>query len=297
MFLKLKPKTSSFIERMKQDFDLSIYKNLFNVSICLLPSNNGYVAAIRALDYTGKLPFRSYLLVKNGDGKESVDLSNHFSQQDIGIVADPKLFETDNEIWCAFNTGHTSDGLNNIYLFKVFPQISEPLKCLYDGRQQIEKNWAFFRRNGTWFALYGLSPVTVLKAKETNITGVLEFGLESKESKLQFQNFSIGTQFCLINGRLFFVCHKKILLGKKRFYLGKLFSFDIEHMEVKKVTKKYLIHSLLSLFGEKKKWNKNLISCTYFSGITYDKSTCKIILGYGINDLHYNIAEIGDNVL
>jgi hypothetical protein len=297
VILQIRSRTSGFAHQITQDFKLDEYKNLFNLSLCVLQNELGYVAAIRALSPEGILPFRSSLLTMHNGQKSVIDLTDAFLKYDVEVVADPKLFAVEQTIWCTFNTGYKSDVANDIYLVQVFPFVGKPQRCIYIERQRIEKNWAFYRKDDSWYALYGLSPVKILKCNNDNDESELVFETVAEHPKKFFKDYSIGTQICTVDERSILVAHKKINIGEKRIYLGRILIIDLQNETIRPAKTAYLIHSFKSLFGVKQKWNKNLISCTYFSGITYEKTLKKLYLGYGVNDLNYNIAEIEESEL
>jgi len=89
------------------------------------------------------------------------------------------------------------------------------------------------------------------------------------------------------------MAHEKRFLYNKRIYFGRLVCLSVidKKFKITKVSPYRYIHSFRSLFGTIKKRNKNLISCSYFSGISQDIDS-KIILSYGINDFSFSFGII-----
>jgi hypothetical protein len=177
----------------------------------------------------------------------------------------------------------------------VYPVICAPVECTYLHRKRIEKNWVFFERAGELFAYYSIDPLIVIKSHTMDITGGLknlQFERISEAEKRSKSHYSIGTQVLMEGNTHYLVAHKKIFFGKKRMYLGRVvrITYDVNMKPDVQFLNTYLIHSLKSLWGASVRHNKNLWSCTYFSGFM---STPKsFVLGYGINDLTYGFAEI-----
>jgi len=168
-------------------------------------------------------------------------------------------------------------------------QISSYHCCEYDKRTAIEKNWAFYSERNQLFALYSLNPLTIIQASHTE-AHKMEFKDNFIDDKQNFKNYSIGTPLIKLDNGYGFIAHKKITINGNRLYLGKPITLNLNKKPTLLSKPKFLIHSFGSLLGNRFKFNKQLISCTYFSGLFSDNK--KLILSYGINDVNYNIVRI-----
>jgi len=287
MFIRLKNYYSDVIpERLKKI--LSEYKYAFNPSF--VAYNRKKYLAIRL--YDGKLNSIISLLFVWGDDEriQTINLSEHFNNREgISKVSDPKLFVMNDALWGVFNTGYTESN-NSIVLFKLKGEnINKYYFCDYAERSYVEKNWAFYSVNNELFALYSISPMIVLSAKKFKGNRII-FEQYCVNENTQYSNYSIGSPMVNVDGRLLFVAHKKIYCLGKRLYLGRPFTFTHIVEPELKARKVFLMHSIMALFGCVKKFNKNLISCTYFSGISYTGS--EIQLSYGINDVKWGLVTV-----
>lgn len=285
MVLSLKKYSKDFIpENIKND--ILNYKYSFNPSY-VSTENKNYLA-IRLLETESKKIIVKIYCWEDDKNFTNLNLSEYFLKHlNISKVADPKLFMMNNNVWCTFNTGYISDAYNKIGLFEITNEkIGLTYLCSYSKRARIEKNWAFFKKNEQLFCLYSLSPLKILKAKVYK-DSVIDFE-DFYENKLQdFKNYTIGTPLVEDADYFYFVSHRKFYYKGKRLYFGRPFKLSFKKKEPYVQKCKYLLfHSLKSLFGDKFKFNKNLISCTYFSGI--QKVNDHMMLIYGINDVQWN---------
>ncbi len=249
------------------------------------------------------MAFRSYNKEKN----EVISFFKIFGESSLNLrqivnntssppekLSDPKFVSLNGKPFLTFNTGYSTT-FNDIFLAEYKNGHYYPYKCNLPGRMKVEKNWAFFYKNNDLFAIYSINPLVILKAiKKENYK--IEFK-KIKTSKTFFdKNISIGTQLVEIDNYHYFIAHKKYYFGKKRIYLGVPFRIDIKNdtLIIEK-SNKLLTHSYYSLLGSLKKLNKNLISCSYFSGIGYIDD--KVIISYGINDVDFNVIEMNANEL
>lgn len=233
------------------------------------------------------------------DNKE-INLSSYVKKFDIQRCSDPKIFKFNQEIYITFNNGFVKEG-NDLYILKIFPHLGIPKICKYFNRKIIEKNWGFFECKGELFCLYNISGLKILKLdKESDAS--LEFVDFYENKKINETNLSIGSQPVIDNNRLYLMAHKKKFFFKRRLYTGRLCSIslkgldsncDIKDNELFKIEKPIYIDSLSSLLGSREKFNKNLISCTYFSSlIKYNDS---LYVGYGINDRKAAFKNLKDS--
>ena len=220
----------------------------------------------------------SYVYVNSSIFNLSKDLSGKLGCKQL---IDPKVFTIKDETYVTFNSGYVKGG-NELYVIKVFPEIGNPKKIIYKGRKDQERNWAFFFNDGEMYALYWINPMKILKLdSKTESTWTFVDYFSDVDNNLPF-DITIGTQLESFQNKYYFVGHRKVIRDKKKIYLGKIGVFDFINKSVD-YEGYWVSHSLDSLYGEEPKSNKNLLSCTYFSGIQRVKEG--FILGYGINDL------------
>lgn len=282
---------------LKKDYNLPVvvtqelkaYKYVLNPSyVCL---NNINYLAIRVF-CSVKKSIVSKLYIWQDGIFEAINLSIYFEKKlELKKVADPKLTIINNQVYCTFNTGYVNTGNNTIGLcvFNKY-KIENYYTCSFSNRIRIEKNWAFFHKDNKLHVLYNLNPLTILKEVNTNTTKK-EFKLEFKDSNDKTP-YSIGTQLVLESKNNYtFIAHKKISRKGKRLYFGKTFTLDCNNSYVLKPSKYFSIHSIKSLFGSKFKFNRNLISCTYFSGL-YKLNESEYLVGYGINDTDWRLKKV-----
>lgn len=280
------------IQLLKEYRDL----NCFNPSLIFF--GDLIFISFRAYQATEQKPFHSYLLFFNkvDHSTNVVNLSNHYFNYGIDNVADPKLAVLNEQVWLTFNTGY-SEKANKLYLAQVFPELQPPYLCQYSSRRRVEKNWSFFIEDGTLKALYSIFPVSILVAKRKDESSKsIKFTSLFTDGTVHLPNglrsISIGTQAILKNGQLYLMAHEKKYFLGWRIYLGM-------PVRIKKVNRHYIridsnkrfIHSYWSLLGSLKKHNRNLWSCTYFSGLQIQADN-KVILAYGVNDRRYAFKEV-----
>lgn len=266
--------------------NLNSYLDEFKDRNCFNPSHlycNGMLfITFRSYGEKQKKPFCATLLIIKKE-VSTIDLSDYCMRFGISNVADPKLLKLKNEVWITFNTGFNQSG-NEIYLLKVWPQLGVPQKCIFKDRSLVEKNWCFFIEDEKIHALYSLNPIVILKAEGFTFKEVFR-------KKVVSRKLSLGSQICHFDGKGYFVAHEKKTIFNKRLYLGVIGSLSKKDGEYDiSFSQKRFVHSLISLFGSMKKHNKNLISCTYFSGLSFDQNM--ITLSYGINDLASNFVTL-----
>jgi hypothetical protein len=268
--------------------------NVFNPSIRIF--NSKIYCTFRGILRNSCKKVGAWLLVNDTHVPNCrlIDLALYFNKFNIETTADPKLFEYDNALFLTFNTGW-SRVENKVYLCRVSPELGEPLECVYPDRQRIEKNWGFFSNDGNLHALYSLHNGQVLKGHIIQSSNVVEFtNYKNIQVPSHIKGFAIGTQFLLNRRGLNFISHKKLYFGSKRLYLGFPVSLKIKTNEwTLSAGKRYLIHNFARLvFGGRNKLNKNLWSCTYFSGITEFEG--RIVVSYGVNDSAFNFAYLDE---
>lgn len=269
---------------------LKRYKYVFNPSY--IKNDCLHYLAVRLFDEKSKMIIAKLYVWKDSTIIKEINLTDFF-RQNLGCnkVSDTKIFEMNGSVWGSFNTGYVDKGDNSIVLFNVQNEtISNYYDCIYTDRNRIEKNWAFFYSNKSIYALYDIMNCKIIKGEIKNEREIV-FKTHFQDDVNVLPDFSIGTPLVTLSNDAYgFIGHKKINLKGKRIYLGKAFKFSFDKTPSIKATSGYLVHSLKSLLGEKFKFNKNLISCTYFSGLFLDKKNVHI--SYGINDLSWAIIKI-----
>lgn len=293
MLIRLKKYYSDIIPKKIKKIILQ-YKYSFNPSFVVHNQTN--YLAIRLYDASSNSMISLLFVWKHEINIQTINLTTYFNEADsILKVSDPKLFIMNGGLWGTFNTGYTYKKNNRIGLFEIEKaNIKKYYFCDYVKRSYVEKNWAFYSINDELFSLYSINPLIILKAKSFNSNKVI-FEEYYVNKDIQFRNHSIGTPLIKVNNEFLFIAHKKIYLNGKRLYLGRPFTFTHNSNVKLKAKNVFLIHSIKTLFGNTQKFNNNLISCTYFSGIDYQNN--KIYLSYGINDVKWNIITINPNKL
>jgi len=254
--------------------------------------------AFRAIANAGG-PIRSYLLVYEEMGQQTrlIDLTERYAQDGIASVADPKLFCFNDELWLTFNTGwHPAQ--NELYIARLVPELGAPLRCAYSGRQAIEKNWAFYGSGDSLYAIYALQGGCVLKAVSVfSSTREVEFTPVGKVlERTNGEHYSIGTQLAWDGDKALLIAHRKIHCLGRRLYLGRFVKIDFDDNDVyAEIRGGYLLHSFRALLGSRVKHNKNLLSCSYFSGLRITPDGVQV--GYGINDVDFAFADIGKKAI
>ncbi|MBW3019661.1 hypothetical protein KY334_00020 [Candidatus Woesearchaeota archaeon] len=233
----------------------------------------------------------SYVYIEDKKDKSLINISKEFvSKLGVRQLIDPKVTLLNDGIYLTFNTGWSPDG-NDIFIMKIYSEQESPKKIIYRGRLKYERNWSFFSKDGELYALYWLNPLKILRLKEkrNHEWEFEDYYSDNKINKNIPEDITIGTQLCLKDNKYYFVAHEKIKMKNKKIYFGRPALFDFENKKII-FGKKMLIHSFLSLLGNKFKTNGNLLSCTYFSGIQIKGN--KIILGYGVNDIETRFCQL-----
>lgn len=288
---------SSFLRGLLDDLGV---RNCFNPSFVY--HGEMIIIAFRAYGQVKDKPFNSYLLIYNqaDQSQKIINLTVEYSQYEISVVADPKLVNLFGDVWVTFNSGFSRDS-NKLYLAKIYPDMDKPYLCEYLHRAGVEKNWAFFVEGDVLKAIYSLTPLVVLSVSgRDDVAHILYFCKGSEdvvctenESKLLL---SIGTQIVIWQGRMFLIAHVKKFFWGKRIYLGLPVIVDRGNGGyVLSLAQKKIVHSYISMLGSPVKHNKNLFSCTYFSGFQIRSS--RAILGYGVNDVDYSFKDVELNLL
>ncbi len=271
---------------------LSVH-NIFNPSFYC--DDNVKLFAFRAI-IDGEDCLTSFISIEDKIGRSVKKISAEFYQE-FGAprLIDPKVARLNDEYYVTFNSGWVPEG-NDIFIMKIYPTMGHPKRLIYKGRQQQERNWAFFFEKNEIYALYWINPLKIVKLKyESGKNWEMEDYYCGKTPDPDFPtDLTIGTQLFYVNGQYRFVAHQKRYLHNKKIYLGRFCTFDFERKKV--IPGKYwLSHSMQSILGSDIKHNSNLFSCTYFSGLQASNGSIK--LGYGINDTGFGFSAHNLNEL
>ncbi|MEO1171982.1 MAG: hypothetical protein AAFX94_08005 [Myxococcota bacterium] len=238
----------------------------------------------------------SFLLRDDLDGADrTINLSRVAKEYGIRSVADPKLLSLRDGVYVTFNTGWVRDAFNDVFLWRIAPTLDTPKRCVYPNRNRIEKNWAFFEREGELLALYALPDVMVLRGRLDGSEYHFVPYARRLDTSLRRRGLSIGTQLVPVGNEFHFVVHRKIWLNGKRLYYGVMARLNIDGPPRLRLGRRALFHSYRSLLGSANRANPNLWSCSYFSGLA--KTEDAWLLGYGINDTDFAFAEASERAL
>ncbi len=275
---------------------ISKYGFVFNPSFISI-NNKNYISF--RLCENKKSSIKAYVFYWE-TGRESnftkINLSEFF-RKEIALkkVADPKMFFSDDIAYITFNTGQPKSVNNQIYIVSLEKGIIiNYWECYKDQRLRVEKNWAFFKKNNKWYCLYNINPLIILEESKVTEESSKIFFESIIEAKTKYIDYSIGTPLTTVDNETFyFIGHKKKYFKRKRLYYGSMFKLRIDlnraECDLSKENDVY-IDSFKSLLGNRFKFNRRLISCTYFSGI-YLKNK-QFVIGYGINDISWNLVKI-----
>ena len=276
--------------------DAGRYSNVFNPSLARFDGR--WHLAFRAEAHPGEKPFRALYTNAAGDRfSPPLDLSEALAHKGLPRVADPKLVTLGDRLYLTFNTGHLAGASNALYLMQVWPTVGVPQRCEVEGRQTVEKNWAFYLdRQGNLSVIYSLSPLVRLRhtGGALGSADVLFFE-RAASTDSDGKGLSIGTQMTFANATTaYLVAHEKPGVFGKRGYVGRLvrLTFD-DHAEAAiSLGRARLIHSYRKLIPEKKRHNPNLLWAVYFAGAVLDDNSEMLSLSYGINDVEFGFAEL-----
>jgi hypothetical protein len=269
--------------------------NVFNPSV--LTIGDEVFASIRAEAEPGVRPFRAYLASLTSSAGPTLDLTRLAEGFGVGPVADPKLLLLDSEIYVTFNTGYQAHRDNDIYLQRLWPEYGPPQRCiLQGGRQTVEKNWAFFHLGDELRAVYSLDPLVFLRGIRGKLGSPSDLWFErvaSADAALPKRSMAIGTQLLVEDGgaTALTIAHEKVHVLKKRAYFGRVVRIPLDGNDSPvEISRIRLLHSKRDMMPAPGRHNPNLISATYFAGLT--RSTAGLMLSYGINDVSAGIATL-----
>lgn len=271
--------------------ELRGFQYIFNPSFCKMEKTEYW--AFRCYSEASKdIECWIYILESDRSVFKKVNLNKLFRDRYNVRPADPKLFSIGEKVYCTLNTGYTFRKENEIYLIEINGHKVKPKKCMVNfARNIVEKNWMFFEFENNLMLLYSIGPNLTVAELIGQGSDYYLFGNRMEEYCCS-RNYSIGTPIGRLSDSLYLVGHEKISIGKRRLYIG--VGLRIEWRNRKRVVVgKRILHSPLSVLGNKFKFNKNLFSCTYFSGLQIDQESKTVLLGYGINDLGWNVVQLG----
>jgi len=231
----------------------------------------------------------SFVSIEDKTGQTVKNISIDLYKELNGVrLIDPKVVKINKEFYITFNSGWIRRG-NDIFIMRIYPEIEPPKKLIYKNRQNQERNWSFFSEGGEIYVLYWINPLKILKVKNTSSTSweMEDYYCEAKKNNSFSNDLTIGTQLSKLENKYYFIGHKKLYFLRKKIYIGKFCELDFNRKKINS-GKYWLVHSLKSVLGSTTKDNKNLFSCTYFSGIQVSKDSVK--LGYGVNDVIYGFS-------
>ncbi|HEY6640504.1 hypothetical protein [Povalibacter sp.] len=276
--------------------DAGHYSNVFNPSLARFDGR--WHLAFRAEAHPGEKPFRAFYTNAAADRfSPPLDLSAILAHEDFPRIADPKLVVLGERLYLTFNTGNLAGTDNALYLMQVWPTVGAPQRCEVEGRQTVEKNWAFYLDpQGELSVIYSLSPLVRLRRARGVLgsAGMLFFE-RAGSTDGPGKGLSIGTQITFANARTgYLVAHEKPGVLGKRGYVGRLVRLTFDHRGEAAVTVggTRLIHSYRKLIPAKKRHNPNLLWATYFAGAVLDDNSELLSLSYGINDVEFGFAEL-----
>ncbi|MFC7404656.1 hypothetical protein [Georgenia alba] len=223
-----------------------------------------------------------------------VDLSAVGAEHGIPNVADPKLFQFSGGVWVTFNTGW-SGGRNDIYIMQLRPHLGRPMRCVYDGRRDVEKNWGFFEgAGGQLCAIYELEPLTVLQfdppePDKSSVTATVTSSTPNGSATAM----TIGTQPVALQGGLALVAHQRVGHRAFRGYFGRpvyIAPNSEDGSRAVTVGPQLLSHNLRTMLGSRPRRNRHLWFATYFSGLDVHDGVAT--LSYGVNDAAAKVRQV-----
>ncbi len=151
----------------------------------------------------------------------------------VAWYADPRTFRWNGRYFVNFNTGDT-ERPNNIYLVEVDEDarpLSPPIKVeKTDGRRDIEKNWGFFEYGGELYAVYSLSPFTILHCRMDGDTlkaaGYAAHHWQSEALELAFGPLHGGASPVRVGDTWHLVTQSRIQGPRGFVYAGSVLSFE-----------------------------------------------------------------------
>jgi hypothetical protein len=269
--------------------DLEQYKFVFNPSFVSL--NTTQYWAFRCYSELRKeILAIIYIYDESNSSLLIHDLNAIFKEKYDLKPADPKFFRIKDKVYCTLNTGYSANTENSVFLMQISEDKFNIRRCVIEKRSMVEKNWAFFEQDGVMKMLYSISPICKTYALSSESESEVFFK-EEKAVRNNLNSISIGTQPIINDNIIYLVGHRKYSFLKKRLYLGVPVKIDMKTLSVKKGPV-FLVHSLFSMLGNRFKFNKNLISCTYISGLQLNFADQQAKITYGINDVSWQTMQV-----
>ncbi|RDC54268.1 hypothetical protein DU508_22540 [Pedobacter chinensis] len=273
--------------------ELEQYKFVFNPSFVLFKKIQYW--AFRCYSELHKEILAVIYIYDENSSSLTIHNLNPIFKEQYGIKpADPKLLRIEDKVYCTLNTGYSAKTQNSVFLIQITGNL-DIKRCNIEKRSMVEKNWAFFEQNGKLKMLYSISPVCKIYTL-SSVNQDEMFFEEERQVKNNLGSLSIGTQPVLNNNTIYLMAHRKYSFLKKRLYLGVPVTIDLNTLDVK-ASSVSLVHSLMSMFGSTFRFNKNLISCTYISGLQMNFADQKAKITYGINDVSWQAMQVNLNDL
>lgn len=239
--------------------------------------------------------------ITSGKGAQSARRVNSIGEIDtrIGdvIVKDLRFFAFEGTAWLTFNTGHPKNPVdsNEIFLAPYRDLGRMPFRAIFPGRQRIEKNWAFYGREGSLYAIYSASPLVVLRAVTVDeVKREIHFIRETgpkHEGPDNSYSLTLASQPIVRGEELWFMVHEKVYqFGKFRAYFPRLLKSELlDGFPSRTEVGPRLFHSVANLKSPSES-NKFAFGVTYASGLQIDDE--RALIGYGIADSRYKIVQL-----
>lgn len=208
--------------------------------------------------------------------------------------ADPRHFRYAGRDFITFNNGQNPLP-NDIYVVEVDGQ-GQPISPVFtvlklDGRQPIEKNWAFFEHAGRLYCVYSLQPFIVLAcdfaADKLLCTTAFEHHWYSAGYEAAHGEIHCGTSPVLIDGRWVMIAQSRYPKDHDRVYYATLIAFE-DQLPFRPTA--FADRSLIALTEDElvlrgaRDLNAKLRSCIYPCGLMWDRAADTLSVSYGIND-------------
>ncbi|MCL2715094.1 MAG: hypothetical protein FWD68_11050 [Alphaproteobacteria bacterium] len=272
----------------------------FNPAICR--TEIGLLCIYRHVDRDGVRSLRRTILDDAYSAREFSVWSSEMKSRGCPAdwYADPRIFRGDGRYFLTFNTGH-SETPNNIFLAEIDASgapISKARRLVKsDGRRDIEKNWGFFVWSGRMFALYSISPFTVLsidfKDHEAIARPFAEHAWDADGYEDLFGELHGGAPPAMLGDCGFVVAQSNVCLpNDQRIYRGSLVVFEaVPPFRPLEISKTPLFHLGVSecQVMPQCQLNPGIRECLYPSGAVIGKEGTELEISYGINDYRSGI--------
>ncbi len=152
--------------------------------------------------------------------------------------ADPRLFNLQGKTWMVWNDGNRSEGNNQ---FMVELDLTSELKpagpareiVLKGSRRKNEKNWAFFEAQGKVWAVYSITPHTILSADlnaGSQVVCQTEVSVDwSSRYSSHFGALRGGAQPVQVGNKFVNLVHSSFNMPEGREYVAAAYEFSAEY--------------------------------------------------------------------